>query len=115
MKGFFVAVVLLMAACGGSSDAAQPSASGAAVHTDQVKIPGFVFAPPAIRVVAGATVTWTNEDSIPHSVSAPPAGLTSPDLNPSDTYTHTFSGPGTYHYICSLHPYMRGTVVVTAS
>jgi len=47
-------------------------------------------------------------------VYAPSVGLQSPVLNQNDTYTHTFSSPGTYPYICSIHPFMHGTVVVTS-
>ncbi|HXJ63246.1 MAG TPA: cupredoxin family copper-binding protein [Actinomycetota bacterium] len=120
--GGAAAIVLLMSACGGSSSAmpmpaggGSASASAAAVRTDQVKIANFAFAPAAITVVAGTTVTWTNGDSVQHDVFAPTAGLQSPVLSQNDSYAHTFSTPGTYHYICSIHPFMHGTVVVTAT
>jgi amicyanin len=120
--GGAAAIVLLMSACGGASSAmTMPTgggsvpAPGPTVHTDQVKITNFAFVPAAIRVAAGTAVTWTNGDSVQHDVFAPPAGLQSPVLNQNDTYAHTFSKPGTYHYICSIHPFMHGTVVVTAT
>jgi amicyanin len=119
--GGVAAAVLLLSACGGPSTAMPmpgagglAPASGAPAHTDLVKITNLAFAPAVITVVAGATVTWTNADSIQHDVFAPPLGLQSPVLNQNDSYTHTFSKPGTYHYICSIHPFMHGTVVVTA-
>jgi plastocyanin len=109
-----------MSACGGSSGGAMAMpagggpapASGAPAHTDLVQITNFAFAPAVITVVAGATVTWTNEDTTQHDVFAPPVGLRSPVLNQNDSYTHSFSSPGTYRYICSIHPFMQGTVVV---
>jgi plastocyanin len=117
-----VAFVLLMSACGGSSSATpMPSggssapASGPAVHTDHVSIKNFAFAPFTITVVVGTTVTWTNEDGVAHDIFASSAGFKSPVLNQGDAATHTFSKPGTYHYICSIHPFMHGTVVVTAT
>jgi amicyanin len=120
--GSVAAAVLLMSACGSTPGAmSMPSSGGSApasaapAHTDLVKITNLAFAPAVIRVVAGATVTWTNEDSIQHDVSAPAIGLDSPVLNQNDSYTHTFSKPGTYDYICSIHPFMHGTVVVTAT
>jgi amicyanin len=119
--GGAAAFVLLMSACGGSSSAmAMPSggstlASAAPAHADHVKITNFAFAPAVITVVAGSSVTWTNADSIQHDVFAPPVGLKSPVLNQNDSYSHIFSTPGTYHYICSIHPFMHGTVVVTAT
>jgi amicyanin len=99
---------------------AMPAGGGAApvssvpAHTDQVQITNFAFAPAVIKVVAGTTVTWTNGDPVQHDVHAPSVGLQSPVLNQNDTYTHTFSSPGTYPYICSIHPFMHGTVVVTS-
>jgi plastocyanin len=131
--GGLVAAVLLMSACGGSSGGAIAAPTGGAsgamempaggasapasnvpAHTDQVQITNFAFAPAVITVVAGTTVTWTNEDTTQHDVYAPPVGLQSPVLNQNDSYTHTFSSPGTYPYICSIHPFMHGTVVVTS-
>ena len=119
--GRLAAVVLLMSACGGSSGAmVMPAGGGPApasnvpAHTDHVQITNFAFAPAAITVVAGATVTWTNEDTTQHDVFAPPVGLKSSVLNQNDSYAHTFSSPGTYRYICSIHPFMHGTVVVTS-
>jgi plastocyanin len=131
--GGLAAVVLLMSACGGSSAGAiaMPSGGGsgamempaggapapastAPARTDQVQITNFAFAPAVITVAAGATVTWTNEDTTQHDVFAPPVGLQSPVLNQNDSYAHTFSSPGTYPYICSIHPFMHGTVVVTS-
>jgi plastocyanin len=120
--GGLAAVVLLMSACGGSSGGAMamPAGGGPApasnvpAHTDLVQITNFAFAPPVITVAAGATVTWTNEDTTQHDVFAPPVGLQSPVLNQNDSYAHTLSSPGTYPYICSIHPFMHGTVVVTS-
>jgi plastocyanin len=129
--GGLAAVVLLMSACGSSSGGAvampaggssgamvMPGGGGPApasnvpAHTDQVQITNFAFAPADITVVAGTTVTWMNEDTTQHDVFAPPVGLQSPVLNQNDSYAHTFSSPGTYRYICSIHPFMHGTVVV---
>lgn len=118
--GGLAAVVLLMSACGGSSGGAMAMPLGggpateAPANTDLVQITNFAFAPAVITVAAGATVTWTNEDTTQHDVFAPPIGLQSPVLNQNDSYAHTFSSPGTYPYICSIHPFMHGTVVVTA-
>jgi plastocyanin len=125
--GGLAAVVVLMSACGGSSGGAMAmpvgggpateapgAASNVPAHTDLVQITNFAFAPAVITVAAGATVTWTNEDTTQHDVFAPPVGLQSPVLNQNDSYAHTFSSPGTYTYICSIHPFMHGTVVVTS-
>jgi plastocyanin len=78
--------------------------------------PSYKFEPAAIRVAAGATVTWTNADNFTHSVQFQDGGLPADPLmmEPGEQATFTFDTPGTYAYRCSLHPQnMRGTVTVT--
>jgi plastocyanin len=116
-----------MAACGGGAQPAganaaptptaapstSPSAAASPVATTSVNIANFAFAPAAITVRAGSTVTWTNRDEDAHTIAI--TGLpASPPLQNAETFTHTFAQPGTYAYICSIHPYMHGMVVVTA-
>jgi amicyanin len=79
-----------------------------------VKIGNFTFGPQEVRVKAGTTVTWTNEDDIPHTVVSPD-NFRSKVLDTDGTYTFTFTTPGTYKYFCSLHPHMTGTIVVEAA
>ena len=82
--------------------------------TEQVTIRDFAFDPPDLSVAAGTTVTWTNEDNTTHTVTGTDTDLiASPDLDQGDTYTVTFGQAGTYHYICSIHTNMTGTVTVT--
>ena len=78
--------------------------------------PSYRFAPEAISVPAGTTVTWTNNDNFTHSVQFLDGGLpTEPlQMQPGASTTFTFDAPGTYRYQCHLHPQdMRGTVTVT--
>jgi plastocyanin len=63
---------------------------------------------------AGSTVVWTNDDSLQHEVAFDGNGIISSVLNQHDTFSHMFPTAGTYHYICSIHPFMHGTVIVTA-
>jgi plastocyanin len=79
-----------------------------------VKISNFTFSPRQLTVKAGATVTWTNEDDIPHTVVSPPK-IRSQPLDTDDKFSFTFTTPGTYTYFCSLHPHMTGTIVVEAA
>jgi amicyanin len=79
-----------------------------------VKIGNFTFAPQELRVKAGTKVTWTNEDDIPHTVVSP-GQLRSQPLDTDQSFSFTFTKPGTYKYFCSLHPHMTGTIVVEAS
>jgi amicyanin len=76
-----------------------------------VKIGNFTFGPKELKVKAGTTVTWTNEDDIPHTIVSP-NNFRSKVLDTDGTYAFTFTTPGTYTYFCSLHPHMTGTVVV---
>jgi len=79
-----------------------------------VKISNFTFNPPQLTVKAGTTVTWTNEDDIPHTIVSPPA-IRSKALDSDDKFSFTFTTPGTYKYFCGLHPHMTGTIVVEAA
>ncbi|WP_308259404.1 cupredoxin family copper-binding protein [Pseudonocardia sp. H11422] len=82
------------------------------VATVTVSIANFAFSPAAVQVKAGTTVTWTNNDSAPHDVRGGP--LRSPTLNRGAGWSYTFTTPGSYRYICSIHPSMTGAVTVTA-
>jgi plastocyanin len=89
---------------------AAPAASQAAVTIDN-----FSFKDPVITVTAGTTITWSNNDDIPHTVTAddgPPPTFRSHALDTGDHFARLFDKPGTYRYFCSLHPKMRGTVIV---
>lgn len=79
-----------------------------------VKIGNFTFGPQELKVKAGTTVTWTNEDDIPHTVVSP-NNFRSKALDTDGGYSFTFTTPGTYKYFCSLHPHMTGTIVVEAA
>ena len=89
------------------------AAAPAAAEETAVKIGNFTFGPQELKVKAGTTVTWTNEDDIPHTVVSPNA-FRSKVLDTDGKYSFTFTTPGTYKYFCSLHPHMTGTVTVEA-
>ena len=80
-----------------------------------VTIDNFVFEPARLTVKAGATVTWTNRDDIPHTVASKDRLFKSKALDTDDTYSFTFTTPGEYSYFCSLHPHMTATIVVEAA
>jgi len=77
-----------------------------------VKIDNFTFTPQHVTVKAGTTVTWTNQDDIPHTVTSATKAFRSKALDTDDKYSFTFTTAGVYEYFCSLHPHMTGTVVV---
>jgi plastocyanin len=90
---------------------AQSPAAAATIGIDN-----FTFNPKQLTVKAGATVTWTNKDDIPHGIaSANNAFARSKALDTDDSYSFTFTTPGTYQYFCYVHPHMTGTIVVEAA
>jgi 3',5'-cyclic-AMP phosphodiesterase len=84
----------------------------AAAGSKQVVVDNFSFAPAMTAVAAGATVTWTNRDDVPHNIVSTNQKFKSPVLDTDEQFSHTFDAPGTYKYFCSIHPKMTGQVVV---
>lgn len=78
----------------------------------RITISGFAFAPAALEVSAGEAVTWINDDGAPHSVVVT-NGSASDTLMPGRSYSATFDHVGDYDYLCGIHPYMSGKIVVT--
>ena len=109
---------LALAACGGGSDAgpAGPPGTpggGGPTLTTSVAISGFAFAPPAIQVSPGATVTFTNQDATNHNVTFTSGAV--PSVGNFSTGSRTVVMPttgGSYAYHCGLHPTMTGSVTV---
>ena len=87
-----------------------PDAPAAGMAT--VRIDNFNFAPAALTVAAGTTVTWTNADDSPHTVREKDGKFKSAALDTDDTFSQTFTAPGKYEYFCSIHPRMTGEIVV---
>jgi amicyanin len=131
MGAFVAAGAIVLAACGGGGGGKSASGNGMAgmamppnaagsgsnastpVATNAVVIANFAFSPATITVTAGSTVVWTNNDSVQHDITFDGGKIRSSVLNQNDTFSHTFPTAGTYHYICSIHPFMHGTVIVT--
>jgi plastocyanin len=90
-------------------------AAPAGAEDTAVKIENFTFAPQRVTVKAGTTVTWTNDDDIPHTVASSTKAFKSKVLDSDDKFSFTFTTPGIYEYFCSLHPHMTGTLVVEAA
>ncbi|WP_371400536.1 cupredoxin domain-containing protein [Kribbella sp. NBC_00662] len=90
--------------------------AGAAVSTNTVDIKEFAFGPQSVTVKVGTTVTWTNDDQDPHTVTSQNGSgpLKSSTLQKGDKFQYKFTKAGTFDYLCTIHPFMTGTVVVTA-
>jgi len=92
---------------------APATGTAAPVAGNAVSIDNFAFVPATLTVPAGSTVTWTNHDEEPHTVAASDGSFHSPGMGSQGTYSHTFPTAGKFDYVCSIHPFMHATVVVT--
>jgi plastocyanin len=88
-----------------------PSAAESPDATNVV-VKDFKFMPTPLTVKAGSTVTWTNKDDDVHTVVSDTGTFKSGAMDTNDSYSFKFDKPGTYHFTCSLHPRMVGTIVV---
>jgi plastocyanin len=103
VRGGFAAALLLALA------SALPGMARAAQL--EVKIDNFTFGPQKLTVKVGDTVTWINQDDIPHTVVST-GHFRSKALDTDDKYAFTFTTAGTFEYFCGLHPHMQGSIVV---
>ena len=104
------ALVLLCFAGGATAQVSQEAAPA----PTPVVIDNFAFAPKELTIPRGTAVQWINRDGEPHTIvsSADPKAFRSPTLDTGDKYAFMFKEPGTYRYFCSVHPHMRGTIIV---
>jgi len=106
------ALGLLIAGCSSDPTNTTP-ANPPTQQATTVQIADTAFTPASVAVAPGSTVTWSNNDSVPHTVSFGDAGPQSSEiLDPGGTFAATFAEAGTYAYFCELHPEMEGTVEV---
>jgi plastocyanin len=104
--------VLLLAACFMLLSGVMPPATLAADSSTIVMAKDFMFAPTSLTVTAGSTVTWTNRDEEPHTVVSDIGLFRSGAMDTNESFSFKFDKPGVYHYACSIHPRMVGTILV---
>ncbi|MGH2825238.1 MAG: plastocyanin/azurin family copper-binding protein, partial [Thermoleophilaceae bacterium] len=115
-----MALGLVVAGCGGDDDDDGGGGGGGAATTEQpaggggggaeVSLKDIQFGPSEVTVSVGDTVTWTNEDSVDHDVTADSfSSGEAGGLAGGDTFEHTFDEAGTFDYVCTVHPGMEGT------
>ena len=78
----------------------------------RVVVKDFMFSPTPLMVKAGSTVTWTNMDDEPHTAVSDTGVFKSGGMDTNESFSFKFDEPGTYHYRCTIHPRMVGTIVV---
>jgi plastocyanin len=122
--GAALALALAVSACGGGSSgggstatstaSSSASSSGAGGGSVAIKMQNIAFAPKATTVKVGEKVTWTNDDSVTHNVTANSgADFKSKDFGNGGTFSFTPDKAGTIKYVCTIHPGMTGTLTVT--
>ena len=119
---------LLLVSCGGGPVTPSPNKAAtlpvtaptqpvttttAAPATAEIAIQGFAFDPATVTVKVGTAITWTNQDSAEHTITSDKGDWDSGKTAQGGKYTHTFDQAGTFTYHCSVHPSMKGSVVVT--
>jgi plastocyanin len=94
-----------------------PGVPQAHAATHSITMAHYAFAPAQLTVRVGDSITWTNTDTAPHDVTTTSAPVTihSSTVATGKTWTYMFMVPGTYQYICSIHPDMHATVTVIAA
>jgi hypothetical protein len=73
------------------------------------------FSPTSVTIAVGDTVTWTNDGQAPHNATADDGSFHTPTIEHGQSASHTFSQAGTFSYICTIHPNMKGTIRVTSA
>jgi plastocyanin len=91
---------------------AGPSPVTAADDPNTIVVKSFMFAPMTIKVKAGTKITWMNKDEEPHTVASDDGMFRSAALDTDESFSFKFDKPGTYHYTCTIHPRMIGTITV---
>jgi plastocyanin len=77
-----------------------------------VQITNFAYSPATVTIAVNQSVRWVENDAMAHTVTAADGSFDSGNLDQGATWTHTFTAPGTYAYVCSYHSFMKGTVIV---
>ncbi|HEX3395579.1 MAG TPA: cupredoxin domain-containing protein [Steroidobacteraceae bacterium] len=79
---------------------------------NKIEVKDFMFSPTTLTIEAGAQVSWVNKDDEPHTVVSDTGLFRSGALDTDESFSFKFDKPGTYHFTCSIHPRMVGTIIV---
>jgi amicyanin len=96
-----------------SNETSQPANNNANTNPEvlDITIQNFSFNPGELNIKKGDTVTWTNQDAMFHRISG--TGFQSDPFNKGQSFSFTFNTAGTFDYICSIHPFMKGKIIVS--
>lgn len=104
-----IAALALVCVAGAGAAVGRPVRAAAQTHT--VRIKNFVFEPARLEVQTGDTIVWTNEDIVPHTATAKSA-FDSKGIEAGKSWRFVAKATGTFAYVCTFHPTMKGEVVV---
>lgn len=110
-------LALAVGGCGGSSTTSSPGGETTVTNVGQeagaqITMKNISYEPATVTINVGGTVTWTNDDSVPHTVAADNDEFSSGTIDPGQSFSFTFATAGTYPYHCTIHPQMTGVVTV---
>jgi plastocyanin len=113
-RGFVIgtAALLALGAAGAVAQQTPPVQQAAVTGEAEISIQSFQFVPAILTVKAGTAVTWVNRDEEPHNVVSPNRVFRSKAIDGGEKFTTVFDKPGTYDYLCAVHPHMRGKIIV---
>jgi len=124
LAGLLMSGLLAVTSCGTSSTTTAPNTDsqtkpppGGTTGSDfkpgpDISIENFAFSPDTVTTAIGTTVTWTNKDSVNHTVTSQTGVFDSGTLSNGGSFSFTFTQAGTFEYHCSIHTSMHGTVIV---
>jgi plastocyanin len=104
------AFCMIVSSCSGYGTSSATTSTSTSANA--VTIINFAFSPATLTIKAGTSVTWTNKDSVAHTVVSDSGIFSSGSLATNATYSYTFKTAGTFTYKCSIHPSMTGTITV---
>ena len=113
-----IALLILTCMVAGCTSYQTPPATTttpASTGGNSISIKNFAFDPSSLTVKTGTVVTWVNQDGASHTIvsdAGSPAAFSSDSLSTGASFPFTFTQPGTYTYHCSIHPSMKGTIIV---
>ncbi len=102
---------LIVTGCGGSTTTPTPTQTPVSGQAS-VNIQGLAFIPQTLRITGGTTVTWTNNDSTPHTVSSNSGVFESGNMATGAIFSYTFNQAGFFDYYCKIHPSMTARIIV---
>jgi plastocyanin len=102
---------IVISSCGKSSGY-NTGTNNPSPSPNAVSIVNMSFSPASLTVTAGTTVTWTNNDGMTHTVTADDVSFDSGNITAGSKFSKVFSTVGTYAYHCTIHPTMKGTIIV---